>query len=157
MTAKEMATPVYLRINPGSTFEGRVWSGHRQLSERFTSRRGVPNEMVSDCRTNFVGAVRELKELVNQMDQDIIQQKTAYQGVRWNFNPPHFGDVHEAMIKSAKKAMNAVLGNSVITDEELTTAVTWVEGLLNSRPLMYQFTSYAKSFATWAAGRPICT
>ena len=88
-----------------------------------------------------MGAVRELKELVNQMDQDIIQQKTAYQGVRWNFNPPgapHFGGVHEAMIKSAKKAINAVLGNSIITDEELTTAVTWVEGLLNSRPLMYQ-------------------
>ena len=42
------------------------------------------------------------------------------------------------MIKSAKKAINAVLGNSVITDEELITAVTGLEGLLNSRPLTYQ-------------------
>ena len=74
---------------------------------RLTSRRGVPTEMVSDCGSNFVVAVNELKELVGQLDQDKIQQTTAYRGVKWNFNPPgapHFGGIHEAMIKSAKKA-----------------------------------------------------
>jgi len=54
-----------------------------------------------------VGAVNELKELVSMLDHDKIQQDTAYQGIKWNFNPPgapHFGGIHEAMIKSAKKA-----------------------------------------------------
>ena len=34
--------------------------------------------------------------------------------------------------------MNAVLGNADVTDEELTTAFTGAEALLNSRPLTYQ-------------------
>ena len=108
---------------------------------RFTSRRGVPTEMVSDCGTNFVGAVSELKELVSQLDQDRIQQITAYRGVKWNFNPPgapHFGGIHEAMIKSAKKAIYGILGTSDVTDEELITVVVGAESLLNSRPLTYQ-------------------
>lgn len=64
---------------------------------RFTSRRGVPKEMISDGGTNFVGAVSELKELVSKLDQNKIQQDTAYRGVKWNFNPPgapHFGGIH---------------------------------------------------------------
>ena len=34
--------------------------------------------------------------------------------------------------------VNAVLGNADVTDEELLTAITGAEGLLNSRPLTYQ-------------------
>ena len=59
----------------------------------------------------------------------------------WHFNPqlaPYFGGVHETMIKAAKRAVNAVLGNADVTDEELTTAFTGAEALLNSRPLTYQ-------------------
>ena len=35
--------------------------------------------------------------------------------------------VHETMIKAAKRAVNAVLGNADVTDEELTTAFTGAE------------------------------
>lgn len=42
------------------------------------------------------------------------------------------------MIKSAKKAIYGVIGTSDLTDEELITAVTGVESLLNARPLTYQ-------------------
>ena len=42
------------------------------------------------------------------------------------------------MIKSAKRAINAILGNADITDEELITAFTGAEALINSRPLTYQ-------------------
>ncbi len=60
--------------------------------------------------------------------------------VKCHFNPPaapHFGGAREAM-KSAKRAVYAVLGNGDIRDEELITAFAAVEGLLNSRPLTYQ-------------------
>lgn len=103
---------------------------------RFTSQRGVPKEMISDCGTNFVGAIGELKELVSKLDQNKIQQDSAYRGVKWNFNlpgAPHFGRIHECM-----KAIYRVLGSSNITDEELITAVAGVESLVNSRPLTYQ-------------------
>ena len=43
----------------------------------------------------------------------------------------------EAIIKSAKKALRAIIGESRTTDEELLTAMVEVEGILNSRPLTY--------------------
>jgi hypothetical protein len=108
---------------------------------RFTSRRGVPKEVVSDCGTNFVGAVNELKELYNQLDKEKIQHATADKGVKWLFNPPagpHFGGAHEIMVKSAKRAIYGVLGNNDVTDEELITTFSGAESLINSRPLTYQ-------------------
>lgn len=42
------------------------------------------------------------------------------------------------MVKSAKRAINAILGNADITDEELMTTIIGVEGQINSRPLTYQ-------------------
>ncbi|XP_070581780.1 uncharacterized protein [Ptychodera flava] len=50
----------------------------------------------------------------------------------------HFGGVHESMIKAAKRAIYAILKNADITDEELLTAVTGAEALINSRPITYQ-------------------
>ena len=62
-------------------------------------------------------------------------------GVTWIFNPPqapHFGGAHAIMIKAAKKAIYAVLGEANVTDEELMTAFIGAESLLNSRPITYQ-------------------
>ena len=75
------------------------------------------------------------------MDQDKIKHSMSNKGIKWHFNPPrvsHFGGFIEALIKSAKRAIAAVLSNADITDEELLTAFTGAEGLLNSRPLTYQ-------------------
>jgi hypothetical protein len=55
---------------------------------RFTSRRGILKEMLSDNGTNFVGAVNELKELVCQLDKDKIKRNATNVSVKWNFNPP---------------------------------------------------------------------
>ena len=51
---------------------------------------------------------------------------------------PHFGGRHENMIKSAKRAIKAILGNADVTDEELLTAIIGTEDLINSRPLTYK-------------------
>ena len=96
----------------------------------FTSRRGV-------------GVVNELSELVSKLEPDRIQHRTThlFNKVKWHFNPPaapHFGGAHEAMVKSAKHAIYAVLGNRDIRDEELIMAFAAVESLLNSCPLTYQ-------------------
>ena len=92
--------------------------------------------MLSDNGTNFVVAERELCESIEALDQSKIAQSTATKGVMWHFNPPlapHFGGEHETMIKAAKRAVNAVLGNADVTDEESTTAFLVAErGLLRS-------------------------
>ena len=113
---------------------------------RFTSRRGIPKEVISDNGTNFVGAVNELKDLIRLLDREKIQWATTHSGTTWAFNPPgdpHFGGVFETMIKAAKKAIYAVIKCSNVTDEELITICAGVEGLLNSRPLTYQSTNPA--------------
>ena len=97
--------------------------------------------MLSDNGGKFVGANNESCDLVKELDQEKITKSTANQGVNCKFNPPlapHFGGVHETVIKTAKRAIHAILGNADITDEELTTAFTGAEALLNSRPLTYQ-------------------
>ena len=108
---------------------------------RMVNRRGLPKEVISDNGTNFVGANKELQELVSLLDKDKINDAICNQGIKWHFNPPlapHFGGVHETMIKAAKRAIYAILGNADITDEELLTAFTGAEALINSRPLTYQ-------------------
>ena len=42
------------------------------------------------------------------------------------------------MIKAAKQATSAILGNADVTDEERMTAFTGAEELINSRSLTYQ-------------------
>ena len=98
--------------------------------------------MNSDNGTNFVGANRELDELVvEKLDEDKIRVTTADKGVRWHFNPPltpHFGSAHRSMIKASKKAIYGIFGNADVTDEEPITAFTGADALINSQPLTYQ-------------------
>ena len=71
-------------------------------------------------------ADKELKDLVNQLDQEKINQTTAKKEFQWSFNPPvvpHFGGVHEIMAKAAKKKKSKTYwGNADINDEEFATA-----------------------------------
>ena len=69
------------------------------------SQRELPKAMFSDNGINFIGAEREMHELVKQLDQEKINKSTANKRIKWQFNPPaapHFGGIHESMIKPAK-------------------------------------------------------
>ena len=105
------------------------------------SRRGKPEEVVFDNRGNFVAADKELQNLVRGLDQDRISKHAANRDIKWHFNPPlspHFPGAREIMIKAVKRALKGILTNANVSDEELMTAITGAESLLNSRPLTYQ-------------------
>ena len=130
--------------NKSRPFRDGIWIGLRFLLKAFcriANRRGLPEEMLSDNGTNFVGANEELCGLIKQMTKDgKVNEYLVKQGVKWTFNPPyapHFGGVFETMIKAAKRAIIAILGNADVTDEKLMTAFTGAESFLNSRPLTY--------------------
>jgi hypothetical protein len=106
--------------------------------DRFQNRRGVPASYHSDNGTNFVGAKRELATCLENLNQHAIKEHLSRQPTKWYFNPPaapHFGGVWERMVRAAKTALNAVLGNQRLTDEILLTALILVENILNSRNL----------------------
>ena len=76
---------------------------------------------------------KELKELVTNLDEEMLKESLANRGVKWFFNQPlapHFGVVHESMIKAAKSAVVEILSNSDVKDEVLITAFTGAEALI---------------------------
>ncbi|XP_044019459.1 uncharacterized protein LOC122859841 [Aphidius gifuensis] len=108
--------------------------------KRFTSRRGIPAHLYSDCGTNFIGADRELKILFTQhtKENQVLENKILENTTRWHFNPPgapHMGGKWEALIKSTKYHLKRTIGESKMTYEEASTLLTQIEAILNSRPL----------------------
>ncbi|XP_062541502.1 uncharacterized protein LOC134209540 [Armigeres subalbatus] len=113
-----------------------------QALRRFISRRGKPSHIFSDNGTNFVGAKNHLTELSNFLrnreTREAITKGCTAEDIQWHFSPPsgpHFGGLWEAGVRSAKKHLLKVLGENVLTFEDMNTLIVQIEGCLNSRPL----------------------
>ncbi|GFW67777.1 integrase catalytic domain-containing protein [Trichonephila clavipes] len=111
---------------------------------RFSARRGAPRHIYSDNGTNFVGARRKLDEIrklwLSLPTNEAISYYLSKSSIDWHFIPPsspHFGGIWESGIRSVKFHLKRVLGETILTFEGLTTLLTQIEGLLNSRPLSY--------------------
>ena len=109
---------------------------------RFVARRGKPILIWSDHGSNFVGAARELRELVQflelQKTQNLISEFCSSQNIQWKMIPehaPHFGGIWESAVKSMKTHLRRIVGTVKLTFEEFTTVLTQIESCLNSRPL----------------------
>ncbi|XP_055859438.1 uncharacterized protein LOC129921565 [Episyrphus balteatus] len=109
---------------------------------RFVARRGKCSIIYSDNGTNFQGAARTLCEWYNLVRSEEhnhkISSKLAADGIKWEFIPPHsphFGGLWEAGVKSVKQHLRRIVGNNVLTFEEISTLLSQIKALLNSRPL----------------------
>ena len=105
---------------------------------RFIARRGRVQSIRSDRGTNFVGAERELGEIIQQWNEKQVREAILQKDIQWIFNPPHashHGGVWERQIRSVRKVLNALLQEQVLTDDGLRTLFCEVEAILNSRPL----------------------
>lgn len=96
---------------------------------------------MSDNGTNYVGASRDLKVLLDFLNKQITQKQISEfssESIQWQFIPeraPHFGGIWEAAVKSMKTHLKKVVGEHKLTFEELYTIITQVEACMNSRPL----------------------
>lgn len=108
--------------------------------KRFTGRRGICATLFSDCGTNFVGADKALRQRFDNASKELkeLADLLANDSTGWRFNPPsapHFGGKWEAAVKSTKYHLLRTIGESILTFEKLTTLMTQIEAILNSRPL----------------------
>ena len=86
---------------------------------RFVCRRGPVTEMRSDNGTNFIGANRELRAALKELEQSKIQAALQKQDIKWVFNPPlgaHHGGVWERLIRSIKNILQCLFREQALTD-----------------------------------------
>lgn len=111
--------------------------------KRFISRRGLCSTIYSDNGTSFVGAFNEIQAIYeflnNPAHRSVLTDYLSKVNITWKFIPPrspHFGGLWESAVKSAKYHIKRVVGDTILTFEELYTILTQVESCLNSRPLL---------------------
>ena len=86
------------------------------------NRRGKPDEVFSDCGTNFKGTVQELK-----IEARKVKEFSIDKGTTWNFNPPaspHMGGVSKREIKTVKDVHYSMIKSTVLTELQLCTIFT---------------------------------
>ncbi|XP_011705856.1 PREDICTED: uncharacterized protein LOC105461064, partial [Wasmannia auropunctata] len=112
---------------------------HRSVLRRTSVDPGLCRTLISDRGTNFVGADAKLRALFRAATTDQhVTGILANDGIEWRFNPPaapHFSGIWEAAVKSVKHHLRRVIGDTTLTFEEMSTFLTQVEAVLNSRPL----------------------
>jgi hypothetical protein len=111
--------------------------------KRFVSRRGTVKSIISDNATNFIKANKDLIDLHQFFKNSEISRKLvttlSNENIQWKFIPPrtpNFGGLWEAGVKSVKYHIKRVVGETVLTYDELYTLLTRIEACLNSRPLV---------------------
>ena len=110
---------------------------------RFLAERGPIRQIRSDRGTNFIGARRELREALDEMDQGRIYSHLLKENCEWiqfKMNVPaasHMGGVWERQIRSVRNVLAALLeeSGSQLDDESFRTLMKEVQGIINSRPL----------------------
>jgi hypothetical protein len=93
--------------------------------------------MISDNGTTFKSAAKELQRVVNDKE---VKKYLSDSRVVWTFNiekAPWWGGIFERMIGLTKKCLRKIIGRAKFSFDELLTAVTEIESVLNSRPISY--------------------
>lgn len=91
----------------------------------------------SDNGKNFVGAERELRKALAELNHERIQGALISEGVEWRFNPPAgspHGGAWERMMRTVKHVLNSVLHQQRLDDGGLQTVMCEVGSILTDRP-----------------------
>ena len=113
---------------------------------RFIAIRGPVRQLRCDRGTNFIGAERELREAVGEMDENRIQQfllkeNCDYSTFKTNVpHASHMGGIWERQIRTVRNILSTLLSQhgSQLDDESLRTLMCETAAIVNSRPLSVQ-------------------
>ena len=108
-----------------------------QCFECFTARRGFPVKIISDNGHTFKATDKMLSSILNH---PAVKEYLVRVHVQWTFKlekVPQWGGVFERMVRSVKRCLQKTIGRGRWTLDELSTVVTEVEIIMNSRPLSH--------------------
>ena len=95
-----------------------------QVLRRFFAIRGKPAVMIGDNCSQFVGAERELGEMVRGLSREEIHDFCAEKVMHWKVTTPAVPNQNgctEALVKTCKNAFKRAIGSQVLTQFELNT------------------------------------
>ena len=95
-------------------------------------------KIFSDNGTQLVGASRELKEVIANLNREQIKAFGHDKGIQWSFSPadaPWYNGATEALVKTTKRALNAAIGERVMSFSEIQTCMFEAAQLVNQRPI----------------------
>lgn len=116
--------------------------------KRFVSRRGLPSKLVSDNSKTLKSMAKTLTAIIKH---PATQHYLAGVRIEWQFNlkkAPWWGGLFERLAGSMKHCLRKIVGKSKLTFDELSTAITEVENVLNSRPLSFVSTEDSEELLT---------
>nr|XP_054757158.1 uncharacterized protein LOC129263265 [Lytechinus pictus] len=108
------------------------------FSDDFLAVRGQPARILSDDVTQFIGAERELRDMIKGWSKDELKEFCAEKNAEWAFTTPgapHQNGCAESMLKSCKHALKKAIGEHTLTPFELYTVFFEVANLVNQRPI----------------------
>lgn len=109
--------------------------------DRFVARRGLSSVVFFDSGTNVVCASKQLYTHVYSMEGHLAVANSR-PICEWYFNPPsapHFRGLWEDTVLSTKRLLIRVIVTHTFRYEKLSTILTRIEAVLNSRPLITVF------------------
>ncbi|XP_029172170.1 uncharacterized protein LOC114941360 [Nylanderia fulva] len=107
---------------------------------RFVARRGLCQVLYSDNGTTLKGSEAELHRFFSETSAtgQAVAAAVASDGVEWRYIPPrasNFGGIWESNVKSMKRHLYKVIGDSKLTYEQFSTVLASIEASLISRPI----------------------
>lgn len=94
--------------------------------------------MINDNGSQFIGAERQLKEMIKGWDIEKLREFSAEKRIQWKFTTPaspHQNRCAEALVMSRKMALKKAIGEQMLAPFELYTCLLEVANLVNQRPI----------------------
>ncbi len=112
--------------------EGGPTAIHTKLGWVWVLSGPTPAKDQAQCSMNLT-TTHVLRAETQELESTALDELSC----EWVERAPWWGGVFERMVKSTKRCLRKVIGRAHLSQDELLTAVTEIEAVINSRPLSY--------------------